>query len=213
VAVSDRATAEKAPAPATGPRWRIVVIDDHAPSRALVAATVTALGGAVIAEADTIAAGVEIVARVQPDVAVLAVGLPDGDGVDAAAAIMQRAPCPIVVLSSRAEDPVVQRARLAGAMAYLVKPLRPEELGPAIELAIARFAELEAANREIALLRRTLDERKTVERAKGLLMTRLGLTEAAAFRMLQKTAMDRRIAIAALAEALLKGEVLGAMSR
>jgi AmiR/NasT family two-component response regulator len=213
VAASDRATAAKQPAPATGPRWRIVVIDDHAPSRTLIAATVTALGGVVVAEAETIAAGVETVARVQPDLAVLAVGLPDGDGVDAAAAIMQLAPCPIVVLTSRAEDPVVQRARLAGAMAYLVKPLRPEELGPAIELAIARFAELEAANREIALLRRTLDEGKTVERAKGLLMTRLGLTEAAAFRMLQKTAMDRRIAIVALADGLLKGEALGAMSR
>jgi response regulator NasT len=183
----------------------VVVIDDHAPTRAAVLAAVTALGGVVL-EAETAQAGVALVAETQPDVAVLAVGLPDGDGVDAAAAIMERAPCPIIVLTSRAEGTVVQRARLAGAMAYLVKPLRAEELEPAIELAIARFAELVAANREVTLLRKTLSERKTIERAKGFLMERLGLGESAAFRLLQKTAMDRRVAIAELAEALLKGE-------
>ena len=91
-------------------------------------------------------------------------------------------------------------------MAYLVKPLRSEELAPAVELAIARFAELERAGREAAALRRALEERKTIERAKGLLMDRLGLTEAVAFRLLQKTAMDRRVPIVALAERLIAGE-------
>ncbi len=192
--------------PLVTPRWRIVVIDDHARSRDLVASAVAALGGAVVAEAETGAEGVALVERLQPDAVIAAVGLPDGDGVDAAAQIMRRAPCPIVLLTSRADGTVVQRARLAGAMAYLVKPLRPEELEPAIELAIARFGELSRASRENAALRRMLAERKLVEQARGLLMRRFGLSEADAYRLLQKTAMDRRLAMVALAEALIKGE-------
>jgi response regulator NasT len=188
------------------PRWRIVVIDDHVPSRTLIRAAIAEAGGAVVAEADTAVSGVELVARERPDAAVIAVGLPGRDGIDAAAEIDRRCPCPVVVLTSHAERGVIERARRAGAMAYLVKPLRPEELAPAMELAIARFAELERAGREAAALRRALEDRKTIERAKGLLMDRLGLAEAVAFRLLQKTAMDRRTPIAALAERLIAGE-------
>ena len=193
------------------PRWRIVVIDDHLPSRTLVRAAVAGAGGAVVAEADTAGAGIDLVAQERPDAAVIAVGLPDGDGIDAAAEIERRCPCPVVVLTSHADRKVIERARQAGAMAYLVKPLRSEELAPAVELAIARFAELARAGREAATLRRALEDRKTIERAKGLLMDRLGLTEAVAFRLLQKSAMDRRVAIVALAERLIAGEDLAAM--
>lgn len=99
-----------------------------------------------------------------------------------------------------------RRARRRGR--HLVGPgaLRPEELEPAIELAVARFTELTAASREAAALRQALAERKLIERAKGLLMRALGVTEAEAFRMLQKTAMDRRVTMAGLAEAFLRGE-------
>jgi response regulator NasT len=183
-----------------------VVIDDHAPSRTVLRAAVTAAGGSVIAEADTANAGVEMVATARPDAAVIAVGLPDRDGIDAAAEIAQRCPCPVVVLTSHADREVIARARRAGAMAYLVKPLRSAELGPALELAIARFAQLARAGLEAAGLRRALEERKTIERAKGLLMDQLGLTEAVAFRLLQKTAMDRRVPIVTLAERLIGGE-------
>ena len=167
-------------------------------------------GGAVVAEADTAGAGLDLVARERPDAAVIAVGLPDGDGIDAAAEVERRYPCPVVVLTSHADPDVIARARRAGAMAYLVKPLRQEELAPAVELAIARFAELARAGREAAALRRALEDRKTIERAKGLLMDRLGLTEATAFRLLQKSAMDRRTPIVALAERVLAGEDLAA---
>lgn len=197
--------------PSAPPRWRIVVIDDHLPSRTLVRAAVASAGGVVVAEADTAGAGVDLVAQERPDAAVIAVGLPDGDGIDAAAEIERRCRCPVVVLTSHADLEVIERARQAGAMAYLVKPLRPEELAPAVELAIARFAELEQAGREASMLRRALENRKTIDRAKGLLMDRLGLTEAAAFRLLQKSAMDRRVPIAALAERLIAGEDLAAM--
>jgi two-component system, response regulator PdtaR len=189
----------------SGARWRIVVIDDHARSRALVAATIAAGGGAVVAEAETAAGSVELVERLRPDAVVLAVGLPDRDGVEVAQQIMEQAPCPVVLLTSRAERAVIERARGAGAMAYLVKPLRPEELAPAIELAIARFAELSQAARENEALRHALAERKLIERAKGLLMERLGLSEGEAFHALRKAAMDRRVTMTALADELIKG--------
>jgi len=190
----------------SGVRWRIAVIDDHARSRALVAKTVVSLGGAVVAEADTAAAGIDLVEGLRPDAVVLAVGLPDRDGVDAATEIMRRAPCPIVLLTSRAGADVARRASSAGAMAYLLKPLRPEELEPAIELAIARFAQLHAASREAASLRQALADRKRIERAKGLIMERLGVSEGEAFRVLQKTAMDRRVSLAALADAVIRAQ-------
>jgi response regulator NasT len=183
-----------------------VVIDDHAPSRDVLRAAVTAAGGAIAAEAHTAGAGVELVARERPDAAVIAVGLPDRDGIDAAADIDRRCPCPVVVLTSHADREIIERARRAGAMAYLVKPLRSVELAPAVELAIARYAQLARVGLEAAGLRRALEERKTVERAKGLLMDRLGLGEAVAFRLLQKTAMDRRVPIVTLAERLVAGE-------
>jgi response regulator NasT len=185
--------------PPGAPRWRVVVIDDHAPSRATVEAAVAAAGGIVIERATTGASGLALVERRRPDAVVLAVGLPDDDGVAVAAEIMRRAPCAIVLLTSHASTDLARRARAAGAMAYLPKPLRAAALEPAIELAIARFAELTDA-------RRALADRKLIERAKGLLMQRLGLAEPAAFRLLQKTAMDRRVSMASLADALVNGK-------
>ena len=174
-------TAASAPAasPSPPPRWRIVVIDDHVPSRALVRAAVARAGGAVVAEADTAGAGLDLVARERPDAAVIAVGLPDGDGIDAAAEVERRYPCPVAG-ADEPRGPGRDRARpaSAGAMAYLVKPLRPEELAPAVELAIARFAELARAGREAASSDARSRTARLIERAKGLLMDRLGLTEA-----------------------------------
>jgi len=186
------------------PRWRLVVIDDHARSRSVVRSTVAALGGSV-AEAETASGGIELVERLRPDAVMIAVGLPDKDGVELAADIMRRAPSPIVLMTSHAGSTVVRRASLAGAMAYLAKPLRPEELEPAIELAIARFAELARAGRETEALRRALAERKVIERAKGLLMQRFGLTEAGAFGLLRKTAMNRRLTMAVVADEVVRG--------
>jgi response regulator NasT len=194
------------------PAWRIAVIDDHVPSRTVVRSTLAA-AGAIVTEADTAAAGLEMVEGLRPDAVVLAIGLPDRDGVDVAIRIMEQAPCAIVLLTSRADGSVIERARLAGAMAYLVKPVRPEELAPAIELAIARFGEWRQASHEAAALRRALADRKLIERAKGLLMQRLAVGEHEAFRMMQKTAMDRRVSMADLATALVKEETIIAAPR
>jgi response regulator NasT len=176
----------------------VVLIDDHAPSRAIVETAIAAAGGVIVDRATTGAAGLALVEHRRPDAVVLAVGLPDGDGVAVAAEIMRRAPCAIVLLTSHASTDLARRARAAGAMAYLPKPPRADALEPAIELAIARFADLTEA-------RRALADRKLVERAKGLLMQRFGMSEAVAFRLLQKTAMDRRVSMASLADALING--------
>jgi len=184
-------------------RWRVVVIDDHAPSKAAVAEAVVAMGGVVAGEGSSAAETPALIERSRPDVVILAVGLPDGDGVATAQAIMARAPCPIVLLTSRTDPAVIERARAAGVMAFLLKPLRPAELGPAIDLAVARFREFEAIRKENADLKKAIESRKLVERAKGFLMEREGLTEADAFRRIQKASMDSRRSMAEVAEALL----------
>ena len=169
---------------------------------------VASLGGVIVGSGASAREAPELAARCRPDVVILAVGLPDGDGADAARAVMDQAPCPIVLLTSRTDAHVVERARTAGVMAYLVKPLRPQELGPAIHLAVARFREFEAVRRENEDLKKALDSRKIVERAKGLLMERQGLTEAEAFRRIQKASMDGRKSMVEVAEAILLAEKL-----
>ena len=191
------------------PRWRVVVVDDHIPSKVAVAEAVECVGGAIVGDGASAAEAPALVERCRPDVVILAVGLPDGDGVDAAHEVMTRAPCPIVLLTSRTDAAVIERARAAGVMAFLLKPLRAEELGPALDLAVARFREFEALRKENADLKRAIESRKLVERAKGLLMEREGLSESEAFRRIQKASMDRRKSMAEVAEAILLAAIVG----
>ena len=194
-----------APPQAMKPRWRVVIVDDHAPSRAAVAETAVSQGGQVVGNGSRVEDAVRLVERHRPDAAIVAVGLSDGDGVEAARQGMARCPCPLVLLTSRTEPDVAARAVVAGVLGFLAKPLRPEELGPALDLAVSRFRDLEAIRRENEDLKRKLESRRLVDRAKALLIERLGLTEAEAHRRLQKTAMDTRRPIAAVAEAVLLG--------
>ena len=184
------------------PRWRVAILDDHGPSRSDLAAAIVAAGGAVAETAEDASAAVGVVGRARPDVAVFAVGLRDGDGIDAAAAVMAANPCPIVLFTRHRGDALIERARRAGVMGYLLKPLRAEELPPVLDLAIARFA-------EIRDLRQRLEARKLIERAKGLLMTRQGLSEEEAFRILRRTAMNRRRSMAEVAQAVILAESMG----
>jgi len=142
-------------------------------------------------------------------VAVLAVGLTGGDGVEAAHQVMASYPCALVVVTSRTDPRVAARAAEAGVLGFLAKPLRHEELGPALDLAVSRFRELETVRRENQELKRKLESRKLVDRAKALLIQRLGLTEAEAYRRLQKTAMDTRRTMGDVAQALLLSEEPG----
>ncbi|HET8578224.1 MAG TPA: ANTAR domain-containing protein [Methylomirabilota bacterium] len=191
------------------PRWRVLIVDDHAPSRAALADAVRHEGGEVVGHGNLVEDAVPLVQRLRPDVAVLAVGLPDGDGIEAAQRIMSVSPCPLVLLTSRTDPAVVARAVGAGVLGFLVKPLRLPELGPALDLAVSRFRELEAVRQENEALKRKLESRKIIDRAKGILIQRLGLTEPEAYRRLQKTAMDTRKPIAEVAQALLLTDELG----
>ena len=183
--------------PKASPRWRVAIVDDHEPSRADVRAAVAAAGGEVAGEATLGADAPAIVMRARPDVVVFAVGLPDGDGVAAAAAVTGSVP--VVLFTSHTRDELVARAQSAGVMAYLLKPLRPAELAPTFDLVIARFAETRQ-------LRQTLEERKVIERAKGRLMDRLNLSEEEAFRRLRRAAMNSRRPMVEIARAVLVSE-------
>jgi response regulator NasT len=186
-----------------GVRWRVAVVDDHAPSRGDLRAAVESAGGEVVGEAMRVADALPMVSAARPDVVVLAVGLPDGDGVAAAAAVTTASRCPAVLFTSHTHDELVARAQAAGVMAYLLKPLRPAELAPTLDLVVARFGEVQR-------LRQTLEERKVIERAKGRLMDRMNLSEDEAFRRLRRAAMNSRRPMVEIARALLVSESLTA---
>jgi two-component system, response regulator PdtaR len=191
------------------PHWRVLIVDDHAASRAAVAEAVTAQGGQVVGNGSRAEDVLRLVDKHRPDVVVLAVGLPDGDGVQAAREVMTVAACPVVLVIGQTDAPVVARAVDAGVPGFLAKPVRAEELGPALDVAIHRFRDIETMRRENETLRRKLESRKLVERAKGILMRRLGLSEPEAFRRIQKTSMDTRRPMADVAQALLLTEEVG----
>jgi two-component system, response regulator PdtaR len=181
-------------------RWRVAIVDDHEPSRTALRSAVQAAGGAIVGESVRCSDALAMVRRASPDVLVCAAGLPDGDGVHAAAQAA-RLDCPVVLFTSHTDEALVERARAAGIMGFLLKPLRPRELAPVIDLAIARFQD----NRQ---LKQSLEGRKVIERAKGTLMARLGLSEDEAFRRLRRAAMDSRRPMVDVANALLVSETV-----
>jgi len=191
-------------------RWTVVIVDDHAPSRAAAAEAVRAQGGQVLGNGSRAEDALRLIEAHHPDVLVCAIGLPDADGIAVTQRVMAAAACPVVLLTSHTDPEVSARAIEAGALGFLVKPLRAEELGPALDLAVSRFRELQAVRRENETLRRSLEGRKLIERAKGILMQRLGLSEPEAFRKIQKTAMDSRKPMTEVAQALLLTEDLAA---
>lgn len=185
----------------TDPRWKVAIVDDHERSRAALRAAIWNAGGEIAGEAVRAGDAVPLIKRVGPDVAVFAAGLPDGDGVAAAGQAIAEAQCPVVLVTSHARADLVDRARAAGVMAFLLKPLRAAELAPALDLAVARF-------HETRRLRESLEGRKLIERAKGRLMARFGLTEDEAFRRLRRAAMDSRRPMVEIARAILVSESL-----
>jgi two-component system, response regulator PdtaR len=189
-------------------RWTVVVVDDHAPSRAATAEAVSSQGGQVLGNGSRAEDALRLIDAHRPDVLICAVGLPETDGVELTRKVMAAAVCPVVLLTSHTDAEVSARAIEAGALGFLVKPLRTEELGPALDLAVSRFREMQAVRRENETLRRSLEGRKLIERAKGILMQRLGLSEPEAFRKIQKTAMDSRKPMTEIAQALLLTEEL-----
>lgn len=166
-------------------RLRILIADDEAIRVMTLRTQLRALGFEVVAEASNGREAVELAARCEPDLAILDIKMPELDGITAARHINAHRPIPVILLTAYSEPELVERATEAGVFAYLVKPVSEEDLLPTILLARARFEEFRLLQREVADLREALEARKVIERAKGILMKRLGISEAEAFRRMQ----------------------------
>jgi AmiR/NasT family two-component response regulator len=182
---------------------RALVIDDHEPSRKNLVGVLAESGFQIVGAATSGAAGLDLASATAPDVILMAVGLPDLDGIRAARKIMQANPLPIVLVTSHYDAATIERAKRAGVMGYLIKPLREGELLPAIELAISHFQEFVALQKENENLKKTLEARKVIERAKGILMKRQRLSEPEAFSLIQRKSMDMRKPMVEIAQAVI----------
>ena len=158
----------------------------------------------VVGEAGDGERAVELAEEVLPDLVVLDVKMPRLDGIAAAERIARKRIAPVVILTAFSQRDLVERARDAGAMAYLVKPFSKSDLVPAIEMARSRFAEIQQLEAEVEDLTDRLETRKAVDRAKGVLQGQLGLSEPEAFRWIQKTAMDLRLSMRQVADGVLE---------
>ena len=157
-------------------------------------------GYAVVGQAGDGEQAIALVEELRPDLVVLDIKMPKLDGISAAARIAEQRIAPVVILTAFSQRELVERAREAGAMAYLVKPFGKSDLVPAIEMARSRFAETRQLESEVADLTERLETRKLVDRAKGVLQQTLGVAEPDAFRWIQKTAMDLRLSMREVAE-------------
>jgi len=198
--------AEPAPAADPGARTprRAVVAEDEALIRMDVVETLREAGFAVVGEAGDGETAVRLATELRPDVVVMDVKMPVMDGISAAERIGKEHAAPVVLLTAFSQTELVESARDAGAMAYVVKPFTPADLLPAIEIAISRYSQITALEAEVADMTERFETRKRVDRAKGLLMTKMGLSEPDAFRWIQKTSMDRRLTMREVADAVIE---------
>ncbi|KOG90696.1 ANTAR domain-containing response regulator [Streptomyces varsoviensis] len=183
---------------------RVVIAEDEALIRLDLKEMLEEEGYSVVGEAGDGETAVALAQEHKPDLVILDVKMPVLDGISAAERIAAESIAPVLMLTAFSQRELVERARDAGAMAYLVKPFSKSDVVPAIEMAVSRFTELRALEREVADLSQRLETRKLVDRAKSVLQTQYGLTEPAAFRWIQKTSMDRRLSMQQVAEAVIE---------
>ncbi|MGE5219340.1 MAG: ANTAR domain-containing response regulator [Chloroflexota bacterium] len=182
---------------------KVLVIDDHEPSRCHLVSILAEGGYEIAGQGVNGKTALALARTADPDVILMAVGLPGIDGLDTARDMMQARPVPIILTTSHYDAATIERAKLARVMAYLVKPLRAEELNPTIELVITRFREFVALRTENSTLKETLEARKQIERAKGLLMQQRGMSEEQAYTLIKKTSMNLRKPMAEVAQAVI----------
>lgn len=183
---------------------RVVIADDEGLIRMDLAEMLVELGYAVVGEAADGERAVELVEELRPDLVLMDVRMPRLDGIAAAERIARARIAPVVMLTAFSQRELVEWARDAGAMAYLVKPFTQADLVPAIEMAVSRYAELTQLEAEVADLSDRLETRKALDRAKGVLQQQLGLSEPESFRWIQKTAMDLRLSMRQVAEGVVQ---------
>jgi AmiR/NasT family two-component response regulator len=190
-------------------RTRIIIADDESLIRMDLREMLTNLGYLVVGEVADGRSAVNQARELRPDIIIMDIKMPDMDGIEAAKILTEERISPVVLLSAYSQRELVQRAREAGVVAYLVKPYREEELTPAIEVALARFEEFKELEAQVTDLQQALETRKLVDRAKGILMDKQGLTEAEAFRKIQKMSMDNRKPMKDVAEAIILAHQVG----
>ena len=190
----------KIPAETPSQARRVLVAEDETLIRLDIVEILRSEGYDVVAEVDNGESAIEKARELKPDLVLMDVKMPVLDGISAAETIVKERICPVVLLTAFSQKELVDRAREAGAMAYVVKPFTEADLTPAIEIAISRHDELRALEKEVDNLAEQFETRKLVDRAKSLLITKMGLTEPEAFRWIQKTSMDRRLSMRQVAE-------------
>ena len=183
---------------------RVLIAEDEALIRLDLAEMLREEGYQVVGEAGDGQEAVDLAESLRPDLVIMDVKMPRRDGIDAAAEIAAKRIAPVVLLTAFSQRDLVEKARDAGAMAYLVKPFSISDLMPAIEVALSRFREVTELEREVADLGERLETRKLVERAKGLLQSTHAMTEPEAFTWMQRAAMDRRTSMKRVAEVVLE---------
>jgi response regulator NasT len=187
----------------TKPPFRVVIAEDEALIRLDLKEMLEEEGYEVAGETGDGETAVKLAVSQRPDLVILDVKMPVLDGLSAAEQIASQRLAPVVILTAFSQRDLVERARDAGAMAYLVKPFTKADLVPAIEMAVSRFTETRALEAEVDSLRDRLEVRKLLDRAKGLLQAEHGLSEPDAFRWIQKTSMDRRVSMREVAQAVI----------
>ena len=190
-------------------RTRIIIVDDESIIRIDLREMLSNLGYLVIGEVGDGRSAVNLARELRPDLVIMDIKMPGMDGIDAAKILTEEKIAPVLLLTAYSQKELVSRARQAGVVGYLVKPFRESDLSPAIEVALARFAEFRALESEVGDLQEALETRKFVERAKGILMDTQGLTEADAFRKIQKMSMNTRKPMKEVAEAIILAHEAG----
>jgi len=184
-------------------RTRVIIADDESIIRMDLREMLTNLGYLVIGEVGDGRSAVNLARELRPDVVIMDIKMPDMDGIDAAKVLTEERVSPVLLLTAYSQQELIERAKDAGVVGYLVKPFRESDLSPAIEVAVARFAEFRSLEKEVGDLKLALETRKLVDRAKGILMDSQGMTESEAFRKIQKMSMNPRKPMKEVAEAII----------
>jgi response regulator NasT len=182
---------------------RILIADDEPLIRLDLREMLTALGYQVVGEANDGATAVRLARETCPDIVIMDIQMPELNGLDAAQILTAENIAPVLLLTAYSQKELVERAQQVGVVGYLVKPFRDSDIQPAVEVALARFEEFRALREQVRTLEESLETRKIVDRAKGILMDSQGLKEAEAFRRIQKLSMDARKSMREVAEAIL----------
>jgi AmiR/NasT family two-component response regulator len=190
-------------------RPRVVVADDESIVRMDLREMLESLGYLVVGEAGDGESAVHLARELKPNIVIMDIKMPGMDGIEAGRVLTEERISPVLLLTAYSQHDLVERAKEAGVMAYIVKPFHEADLAPAIEVALRRWQEFRSLEKEVEDLKEALETRKLVDRAKGILMDTQGLSEADAFRRIQKTSMDQRKPMKEVAEAIVLAHEAG----